>query len=42
MHKVWLLNQSDKPNEFILDEARKISENYTLINQGARRVLKKK
>ena len=42
MHKVWLLNQSDKPNEFILDEVRKISENYTLINEGARRVLKKK
>ena len=42
MHKVWLLNQSTKSNEFILDEVRSISENFTLTTKGTRRVLKKK
>ena len=30
------------PNWISLDEVCKISENYILINQGAKRVLKKK
>ncbi len=42
MHKVWLLNQRDKPNEYILEDIKRIRDNYTLVNKGAKRVLQRK